>query len=53
MLRLLEDRGRSMRDLATDTKDQQREWWAARLALDSHLAALLGSLDSDWLGGWR
>ena len=32
MASVLEDSGRSMRELATDTKEQQREWWRARWA---------------------
>lgn len=53
MLRLLEDSGRSMRELATDTKEQQREWWRERVALDECLAALLQSMGAEWLSGWR
>ncbi len=53
MLRLLEESGRSMRDLATDTREQQREWWRARLELDDRLAALLQALGSNWLSAWR
>jgi hypothetical protein len=30
MAGVLEDSGRSMRELSTDTKEQQREWWRAR-----------------------
>ncbi|GAB4818181.1 hypothetical protein N2152v2_005227 [Parachlorella kessleri] len=53
LLRLLEESGQSMRELATDTREQQREWWRTRLALDSQLAALLRTLGEDWLGCWR
>lgn len=30
MAGVLADSGRSMRELATDTKEQQRDWWRAR-----------------------
>lgn len=53
LLRLLEESGRSMRDMATDTRQQQREWWLARLTLDERLAALLASINRGWLGPWR
>jgi hypothetical protein len=53
MLCLLEESGRSMKDMVTDTREQQREWWRARLALDDRLAALLQSLDKSWLSCWR
>ncbi|PRW58029.1 Regulator of spindle pole body duplication [Chlorella sorokiniana] len=53
MAGVLADSGRSMRELATDTKEQQREWWRARLALEDRLAALVRHLDSSWLGPWR
>ncbi len=33
MAGLLADSGRSMRELATDTKEQQRDWWRARRVL--------------------
>ena len=32
MQAVLDDSGRSMRELSTDTKEQQREWWRARCA---------------------
>lgn len=50
---LLEESGRSMREMATETREQQREWWHARLGLDDQLAALLQAMDSSWLGCWR
>ncbi|KAL4433955.1 hypothetical protein ABPG75_000396 [Micractinium tetrahymenae] len=53
MAAVLADSGRSMRELSTETKEQQREWWRARLALDDRLAALTKHLDSSWLGPWR
>lgn len=30
MQAVLADSGRSMRELSTDTKEEQREWWRAR-----------------------
>lgn len=36
-----------------DTREQQREWWRARLELDDRLAVLLAHLGSSWLGPWR
>eukprot|EP00887_Chlorella_sp_A99_P003555 scaffold7.g3555.t1 len=50
---ILQGSARSMRELATDTREQQREWWRARLELDDRLAALLAHLDASWLGPWR
>lgn len=35
MAGVLADSGRSMREMATDTKEQQREWWRARWACKS------------------
>lgn len=53
MQRLLERSTQSMKDLKTDTKEQQREWWRARVELDDAVASLVQHLDSEWLGPWR
>ena len=50
---VLQGSAHSMRDLATDTREQQREWWRARLGLDDRLEALVHHLGSTWLGPWR
>ena len=35
------------------TAEQRMTWWRQRLALDSRMAALLCSVDDQWLGPWR
>jgi len=53
MERVLEDSTHSMKKMATDTRDQQREWWRTRVELDDSLAALLQHLGEEWLGPWK
>jgi hypothetical protein len=53
MDRVLEDSTRSMKNMATETRDQQREWWRTRVELDDSLAALLQHLGEEWLGPWK
>jgi Peptidase family C50 len=53
MERVLEDSTHSMKSMATDTRDQQREWWRTRVELDDSLAALLQHLGEEWLGPWK
>lgn len=53
MERVLEDSTHSMKHMATDTRDQQREWWRTRVGLDDSLAALLQHLGEEWLGPWK
>ena len=53
MDRILKSSARSMKDLATDTKEQQREWWRARVDIDDRLSYLLRHVDSSWLGPWK
>ena len=43
----------SMGGLDTETREQQRAWWVARVALDVRVAGLLAHLDARWLGPWR
>jgi separase len=50
---VLDRSARSMRELGTDTRDEQRAWWRARAGLDDALAALVQHLDDSWLGPWR
>lgn len=59
---LMSDSAASMRDVSlpgTTQPDaeaaaaQRAAWWRQRLALDERMAALLHTLDHDWLGPWR
>lgn len=53
MERVLADSTHSMKNMATETRDQQREWWRTRVELDDSLAALLQHLGGEWLGPWK
>ena len=53
MEKILKSSTSTMKDLPTDTRDQQREWWRARVDIDDRLGALLNFLDSSWLGPWK
>ncbi|KAI8819677.1 peptidase family C50-domain-containing protein [Fimicolochytrium jonesii] len=51
---ILEESNATTRDIATCvTKDQKRQWWDTRKALDTRIKDLLDQIELSWLGAFR
>lgn len=50
---ILDRSTRSMKDMKTDTRDQQRAWWKERVHINDDLSNMLRHVDEAWLGAWR